>query len=127
MLISDLPLLLMYIYMLLILYHFLPLCGCGLLGLVVRKIGKDDFDDFIAEEVPEGEEAVSSDPTAAPPAMSAMEQKVREDQTNMIVAHFFFAIIWSVGATLDASSRLKFDEFFKTLCEMESNSAKHPR
>ncbi|KAK7495478.1 hypothetical protein BaRGS_00013176, partial [Batillaria attramentaria] len=94
----------------------------------VKKLGKeDDDDDFIEEEEGEGEGEAAADPMAGPPTLSMSEQKVREEQTNMLIAHFFFAMVWSVGATLDANSRVKFDEFFKTLCEMEGNNAKYPK
>lgn len=45
----------------------------------------------------------------------------------MLICYFLFAIVWSVGATLDENSRIKFDEFFRSLCEMESAKDKHPR
>ena len=60
-------------------------------------------------------------------AMSKSDKAMIEEQTNMIIAHFFFAIVWSVGATLDGRSRLKFDEFFKSLCDMEGSNAKYPK
>ncbi|ELT89912.1 hypothetical protein CAPTEDRAFT_157693, partial [Capitella teleta] len=47
------------------------------------------------------------------------------DRAAMVVAHFMFSIVWSVGAMLDGASRLKFDEFFRSLCD-EKNS-KYPR
>ncbi|ESO88893.1 hypothetical protein LOTGIDRAFT_125424 [Lottia gigantea] len=58
---------------------------------------------------------------------SVMDQKLNEERSNMIIAYFFFSTVWSVGATLDTTSRLKFDEFFKTLCEMEGTTAKYPK
>ena len=57
---------------------------------------------------------------------SLTEQKLTEERTSMIVAHFLFSLVWSVGGTLDAPSRLKFDEFFRSLCEMDQNG-KYPR
>ena len=44
----------------------------------------------------------------------------------MLVAHFLFSLVWSVGGTLDGQSRIKFDEFFRSLCEMDT-SGKYPR
>ena len=44
-----------------------------------------------------------------------------------MIAYFLFSTVWSVGATLDGPSRIKFDEFFRTLCEMEGGNALHPR
>ena len=58
--------------------------------------------------------------------LSATEQKLNEECNNMIVAHFLFSLVWSVGGTLDGASRLKFDEFFRSLCEMDQ-SGKYPR
>ena len=94
--------------------------------MFTRKLGKEDEDDddFLEEEEEELDES-APDPMAK--AMSKSDKAVVEDQTNMIIAHFFFAIVWSVGATLDGSSRLKFDEFFKSLCDMEGNNAKYPK
>ena len=47
-------------------------------------------------------------------------------RSNMLVAHFLFSLVWSVGGTLDGQSRIKFDEFFRSLCEMDT-SGKYPR
>ena len=38
---------------------------------------------------------------------SLTEQKVQEERTNMLVSHFLFSLVWSVGATVDYSSREK--------------------
>lgn len=72
---------------------------------------------MMGEEPPEGEAELDKKP-------SLSEQKLMEERDNMVVAHFFFSIVWSLGAMLDAASRLKFDEFFRSLCE---ESSKHPR
>lgn len=89
---------------------------------VCRLIGEDDDDEDIFEEEmdEEGEEAKEK-PT------SLNDQKIIEERTNMIICYFLFCIVWSVGATLDENSRIKFDEFFRSLCEMESAKDKHPR
>ncbi|XP_033642613.1 dynein heavy chain 3, axonemal-like [Asterias rubens] len=57
---------------------------------------------------------------------SLTEQKVQEERTNMLVSHFLFSLVWSVGATVDYSSRENFSEFFKQLCDMDT-TGKHPR
>ncbi|XP_022099330.1 dynein heavy chain 3, axonemal-like isoform X3 [Acanthaster planci] len=57
---------------------------------------------------------------------SMSEQKIQEERTNMLVCHFLFSLVWSVGATVDHSSRENFSEFFKQLCDMDS-TGKHPR
>ena len=62
-----------------------------------------------------------------PQKLSVPEQKILEERSNMLIAHFIFSLVWSVGAVLDGQSRLKFDEFFRTLCEMEGSKAKYPR
>ncbi|XP_076448252.1 dynein axonemal heavy chain 3-like [Babylonia areolata] len=92
----------------------------------VKKLGKEDEDD--EEDFMEEEEEISEDaPDPMAKVLSKSDKAFQEDQTNLLIAHFFFAIVWSVGATLDARSRIKFDEFFKSLCEMEGNNAKYPR
>ena len=50
-----------------------------------------------------------------------------DERSNSVIAYFLFSLVWSVGATLDGPSRIKFDEFFRNLCEMESAQASHPR
>ncbi|KAK3779689.1 hypothetical protein RRG08_013644 [Elysia crispata] len=97
----------------------------------VKKIDKEDDDDDFLEEDVGGEEAIADDAPDGgmdePPSMGMSEKKLDEERTNMSVAYFFFSIVWSVGATLDASSRLKFDEFFRSLCEMEAPKDKYPK
>ena len=89
-----------------------------------RAIGEDEIDDDIMMgDVPAEEEGVEPE-EEAPPSMSA--QKILEERTNTMVAHLLFSIVWSVGGTLDGASRLKFDEFFRSLCEMDT-SGKYPR
>jgi len=58
---------------------------------------------------------------------AAAEQKLTDEVTNMTVAYFVFSLVWTVGTTIDGSSRLKFDEFFRVLCEMEAANTKYPR
>ena len=52
---------------------------------------------------------------------------VTDERSNALVCYFLFSVVWSVGATLDGPSRMKFDEFFRSLCEMEGASATYPR
>ena len=88
-----------------------------------RALGdeEDDEDIMMPEgESKEGEEEVAEESKK----VSLSDQKLLEERMNMIVAHFLFSIVWTVGAMLDGPSRLKFDEFFKSLCE---ESSKHPR
>ena len=65
--------------------------------------------------------------SADPQKLSVMEQKILEERSNMMVAHFLFSLVWSVGAVLDGQSRIKFDEFFRDLCDSEGTKSKHPR
>ncbi len=93
---------------------------------------EDDDDDIMMGEVPaETEEeleppAPTQDDTEGDVKLSLTDQKLQEERSNMAVAHFLFSVVWSIGATLDGPSRLKFDEFFRTLCEMD-HSGKYPR
>ena len=43
----------------------------------------------------------------------------------MIIAYFFHSVVWSIGAVLMHSSRLKFSAFFVDL--IDGLLAKHPR
>ncbi|XP_067934548.1 dynein axonemal heavy chain 3-like [Watersipora subatra] len=90
----------------------------------VKEIGKeeDEDEDFTDEGDDESSEAPSIN---AKPSMS--DQKVIDERTNSVIAYFLFSLVWSVGATLDGPSRIKFDEFFRNLCEMEGSQASHPR
>ena len=86
---------------------------------VLSAIGaEDDDDDIMMGEEPDEEE---EDKT-----VSLSDQKLIEERTSMLIAHFLFSIVWSIGGTLDGPSRLKFDEFFRSLCEMDT-SGKYPR
>lgn len=49
--------------------------------------------------------------------MSANEKRLMEEKNNSIVAHFFLAIVWSIGGVLKQTSREKFDQFFNELCD----------
>jgi len=87
-----------------------------------RQIGEDDDDEDIFEEELEDEETEVKEK-----ATNLNDQKLIEERTNMIICYFLFSMVWSVGATLDENSRIKFDEFFRSLCEMESAKDKHPK
>ncbi|XP_052779096.1 dynein axonemal heavy chain 3-like isoform X2 [Mya arenaria] len=88
----------------------------------VKKIGDEDDDD---EDLMLEEESEDGEDTSKAPSLS--EQKIIEEKTNMIISYFLFCIVWSVGATLDENSRIKFDAYFRSLCEMESVKDKHPK
>jgi dynein heavy chain len=79
-------------------------------------------------DVPAEEEETESDEhdstMASSSSMSA--QKIHEERTSTLVAHLLFSIVWGVGGALDGPSRLKFDEFFRALCEMDAGG-KYPR
>ena len=96
---------------------------CNYFFVVYRQIGEeeDDDEDIFEEELAEGEEP----PPPKEPSMS--DQKIIEERTNMLICYFLFSIVWSVGATLDENSRIKFDEFFRSLCEMDGAKDKHPK
>ena len=105
----------------------------------LRQIGRedDDDDDLVMGDVPEEDTTGSDDADADPEeggqeeeaasSLSQTEQKTVEDRGNMLVTHFLFAVVWSVGGALTAHARLKFDEFFRSLCDMESPNSKYPR
>ncbi|XP_052058680.1 dynein axonemal heavy chain 3-like isoform X1 [Mytilus californianus] len=101
----------------------LTLYGCMLDD--VRKIGDDEEeDDFIDEG---DEENLDEDSEQEKPQASEEERKMIEERTNMVVSYFFFSIVWSIGAILDLNSRIKFDEFFRALCEMDASTSKYPK
>ena len=60
-------------------------------------------------------------------SMHCMISQIIEERTNMLLAHFLFSVVWSIGGTLDGPSRLKFDEFFRGVCDGEGSHAKYPR
>ena len=112
-----------------------------------RRLGKEDedddvtMDDFVPENVDsdsgsEEDETIassseipasSSDQGPVTTKLSMSEQKIIEERTDMLIAHFLFSVIWSIGGVLDGASRLKFDDFFRSLCDSEGSKAKHPR
>ena len=75
----------------------------------------------------EGDEENADEESQQPPQASEEERKIIEEKTSMVVSYFFFSIVWSIGATLDLNSRLKFDEFFRSLCEMDATTSKYPK
>lgn len=91
---------------------------------IYRKIGEDEEEDDFTEE---GDEENEDEESQQPPQASEEERKIIEEKTSMVVSYFFFSIVWSIGATLDLNSRLKFDEFFRSLCEMDATTSKYPK
>ena len=91
---------------------------------IYRKIGEDEEEDDFTEE---GDEENADEESQQPPQASEEERKIIEEKTSMVVSYFFFSIVWSIGATLDLNSRLKFDEFFRSLCEMDATTSKYPK
>lgn len=94
-----------------------------------RKLGMEDDEEeeeaFMEEDDEEG--GGSDTDGEGTKEKSLTDQKLIEERTAMLIAYFFFSMVWSVGATLDANSRAKFDEFFKGLCDMDGTTAKYPR
>uniref|UniRef100_H2YSE0 AAA+ ATPase domain-containing protein n=1 Tax=Ciona savignyi TaxID=51511 RepID=H2YSE0_CIOSA len=46
---------------------------------------------------------------------------------NMVIAHFFFAIVWSVAACVDGNSRERFNDFFRDLLDTDGGKVGFPR
>lgn len=94
-----------------------------------RKLGMEDDEEeeeaFMEEDDEEGGGSDTDGEGAKEKSLT--DQKLIEERTAMLIAYFFFSMVWSVGATLDANSRAKFDEFFKGLCDMDGTTAKYPR
>ncbi|XP_065937642.1 dynein axonemal heavy chain 3 isoform X7 [Magallana gigas] len=105
----------------------LTLYGCMMED--VRKLGMEDDEEeeeaFMEEDDEEGGGSDTDGEGAKEKSLT--DQKLIEERTAMLIAYFFFSMVWSVGATLDANSRAKFDEFFKGLCDMDGTTAKYPR
>jgi hypothetical protein len=57
--------------------------------------------------------------------MNASEKRLMEEKNDSVVAHFFLAVVWSIGAVLKQSSRDRFNEFFNDLCD--NAIGKHPK
>ncbi len=43
-----------------------------------------------------------------------------EERNNMIVAHFFFSVVWSIGSTIKRQAIEKFDAFLRTFIDPET-------
>uniref|UniRef100_H2YSD8 AAA+ ATPase domain-containing protein n=1 Tax=Ciona savignyi TaxID=51511 RepID=H2YSD8_CIOSA len=58
-----------------------------------------------------------------------MESTFEDDDTerNMVIAHFFFAIVWSVAACVDGNSRERFNDFFRDLLDTDGGKVGFPR
>lgn len=68
----------------------------------------------------------TSDPAAAESSLLSPE-KIREEQANLIVAQFFFCLVWGIGGALHESSLHRFEEFFRILCDADPQNLKFPR
>ncbi|KAI0229818.1 Dynein heavy chain 3, axonemal [Lamellibrachia satsuma] len=95
----------------------------------VRRLGQEDDDDINMDDTVEDEEPEEAE---TDPLLLATQQKLAEklveEQTKMLIAYFLFSIVWSVAATLDSPSKLKFDEFLRLQCASEGeHHAKQPR
>lgn len=97
---------------------------------MIRNLGQS-LDDITMGEESEMTEGTASSTAAEPglgrPSVASFEQKLTDEMSSMTVAYFLFSLVWSVGGTLDEQSRIKFDEFFRALCDMEAANSKHPR
>lgn len=94
-----------------------------------RRLGQEDDDDINMDDTVEDEEPEEAE---TDPLLLATQQKLAEklveEQTKMLIAYFLFSIVWSVAATLDSPSKLKFDEFLRLQCASEGeHHAKQPR
>lgn len=56
-----------------------------------------------------------------------IDQKLIEERIVMLIVYFFFFMVWSVGVIFDVNFRVKFDEFFKGLCDMDGITVKYLR
>ena len=54
-------------------------------------------------------------------------EKIREEQGSLIVAQFFFSLVWGIGGALHESSLQRFEEFFRILCDADPQNQKFPR
>ena len=54
-------------------------------------------------------------------------EKIREEQASLIVAQFFFCLVWGIGGALHESSLQRFEEFFRILCDADPQNPKFPR
>ena len=88
---------------------------------------KTDSDDDVMELEGEGEDGEMTEEPEETKKVTLTDQRINEERSNMLVAHFLFSLVWSVGGCLDGNSRLKFDEFFRSLCDMEAANSKYPR
>jgi hypothetical protein len=57
--------------------------------------------------------------------MNASDKRLMEEKNDSVVAHFFLALVWSIGGVLKQSSRDKFNQFFNDLCD--NSIGKHPK
>ncbi|XP_071815449.1 dynein axonemal heavy chain 3-like isoform X3 [Apostichopus japonicus] len=92
----------------------------------VRAIQNQDDDSDSEFEMDEEEGEAPEVKEEREKAPSLTEQRIQEERTNMLICNFLFAMVWSVGATVEGSFRDNFSEFFKQLCDMDQ-TGRHPR
>nr|XP_026694595.1 dynein heavy chain 3, axonemal isoform X2 [Ciona intestinalis] len=98
--------------------NLLKLYSCLLNELGVLETWEDDDTESISttvtDEAPEGR-------------LSASDLKAIEERGNMVIAHFLFAIVWSISACVDGNSRERFSDFFRELLDTDGSKSGHPR
>lgn len=91
-----------------------------------RKSYESDMDQSDEEEMDEENPNGKKDRHSGElESMSASDKKAMEEKNDSLVAHFFMAIVWSIGAVLKQSSREKFSSFFHDLCD--NSIGKYPK
>lgn len=94
-----------------------------------RKLGMEDDEEeeevFMEEDDEEGG-GLDIDGEGVK-EKSLIDQKLIEERIVMLIVYFFFFMVWFVGVTFDVNFRVKFDEFFKGLCDMDGIIVKYLR
>lgn len=48
-----------------------------------------------------------------------------KEVSDLLIGQFLFSLIWSVGGALNENSRIRFDKFFRDLCQLEGAKTAH--